>query len=88
MSNTELIVDLALALGKCGIPVEDPFPMETMPTNTSLEGQGKVEMFSGNLASPASWPWLVSLQFENKHFCVGILIEKTWVLTAGHCNVR
>ncbi|KAL7982270.1 hypothetical protein Chor_009868 [Crotalus horridus] len=77
---------IAIEERKCGIPVEDPFPMEA-PINTSLEGEGKVEMFSGNLASPASWPWLVSLQFEKKHFCVGILIEKTWVLTAGHCNV-
>ncbi|XP_058047667.1 ovochymase-1 [Ahaetulla prasina] len=72
---------------KCGIPAEDLFSIEAIPTNTSLEGQSKLELFSGNLASPASWPWLVSLQFENEHFCVGILIEKTWVLTAGHCNV-
>ncbi|KAM6436431.1 LOW QUALITY PROTEIN: ovochymase-1 [Liasis olivaceus] len=73
---------------KCGIPVEEPFSMEAVPANTSLEGQGKVEVFSSNLATPASWPWLVSLQFENKHFCVGILIDKIWVLAAGHCNVN
>ncbi|XP_070612522.1 ovochymase-1 isoform X1 [Erythrolamprus reginae] len=78
---------LATEERKCGIPVEDLFSMEAMPTNTSLEGQSKLELFSGNLTSPVSWPWLVSLQFENKHFCIGILIEKTWVLTAGRCNV-
>ncbi|XP_062990604.1 ovochymase-1 [Elgaria multicarinata webbii] len=72
---------------ECGMPMEDPFPMEEMSEDTSGEEQGKLEVTGGHLGGPTSWPWLVSLQFENKHFCGGLLIGDSWVLAAGHCNV-
>lgn len=30
-------------------------------------------------------PWIVALKKDGKLFCSGVLINKEWVLTAGHC---
>ncbi|KAH0617054.1 hypothetical protein JD844_028658 [Phrynosoma platyrhinos] len=72
---------------KCGIPLEESFLVEEVPGNTSVSEEVKNRMADGSQETLASWPWLVSLQFENQHFCGGILINENWVLTAGHCNV-
>uniref|UniRef100_A0A3B5LGH1 Peptidase S1 domain-containing protein n=1 Tax=Xiphophorus couchianus TaxID=32473 RepID=A0A3B5LGH1_9TELE len=39
----------------------------------------------GQDASPGRWPWQVSIQTNNSHFCGGSLITDQWVLTAAHC---
>uniref|UniRef100_A0AAR2J0T0 Peptidase S1 domain-containing protein n=1 Tax=Pygocentrus nattereri TaxID=42514 RepID=A0AAR2J0T0_PYGNA len=50
------------------------------PLNTKIVG--------GQDASPGSWPWQVSLQTNDFHFCGGSLINSNWVLTAAHCFAR
>ncbi|KAI5097281.1 serine protease 60.2 precursor, partial [Silurus meridionalis] len=35
-----------------------------------------------------SWPWQVSFQENNNHFCGGTLITQNWVLSAAHCLIR
>ncbi|XP_034150908.1 tryptase isoform X2 [Esox lucius] len=49
----------------------------TAPLNTKIVG--------GQDAAPGSWPWQVSLQNDQGHFCGGSLINNGWVLTAAHC---
>ncbi|XP_075881118.1 elastase-1-like [Nelusetta ayraudi] len=46
----------------------------------------------GEVASPNSWPWQVSLQYRSGssyyHTCGGSLIKTGWVMTAAHCVDR
>ncbi|XP_074857006.1 ovochymase-1 [Carettochelys insculpta] len=75
-------------LYKCGTPMVDPFPVDKSAVNMTAarEEPGKPRVVGGSPAPQMSWPWLVSLQYENEHFCGGSLIAEKWVLTAGHCN--
>ncbi|XP_056284923.1 ovochymase-1 [Pseudoliparis swirei] len=49
-------------------------------------GLSVAESSSGS--SSSSWPWQVSLQAGGRHYCSGVLIHHSWVLTARDCRVR
>ncbi|XP_055943490.1 plasminogen-like [Argiope bruennichi] len=60
----------------CGIPAVKPV-------------LDSFRIVGGKKAVPGSWPWQASLRLiantPNSHYCGGVLINKQWVLTAGHC---
>nr|XP_020455945.1 transmembrane protease serine 2-like [Monopterus albus] len=39
----------------------------------------------GQMASPGSWPWQVSLQVAGFHRCGGAIISTSWIVTTAHC---
>uniref|UniRef100_A0A671T049 Peptidase S1 domain-containing protein n=1 Tax=Sinocyclocheilus anshuiensis TaxID=1608454 RepID=A0A671T049_9TELE len=50
---------------------------------SSVDGTFKVENVSE--ASANSWPWHVSLQSHDTHYCSGVLVQPRWVLAPRHC---
>src|SRR5699024_7941468 len=45
-------------------------------------------IIGGDVASPGQFPSIVSITKENQEICMGSIINKKWVLTAGHCIVE
>ncbi|XP_040822083.1 serine protease 55 isoform X1 [Ochotona curzoniae] len=39
----------------------------------------------GSEAGVGEFPWQVSIQSENQHFCGGAILNAQWILTAAHC---
>jgi len=48
---------------------------------------GVDRIFGGEHAKPHSWPWMAALMFDTVStvWCGGTLIDKRWLITAGHC---
>ncbi|XP_054000934.1 chymotrypsin-like elastase family member 2A isoform X1 [Hylaeus anthracinus] len=85
---------------KCGCPAASHRQPRAIPTkgsgrnNTFDEENVAVttgRIFNGKPSKRGSWPWQVSLQLLHPkmgfigHWCGGVLIEPTWVVTAAHC---
>ncbi|WP_228564922.1 serine protease [Myxococcus sp. AB036A] len=77
-------VVVAVSLLGCGGPEVERDPVDTI-------SQMDQEIVGGFEARPHSFPWIVSLQQGNSHFCGGALVrvglkeETDIVLTAAHC---
>ncbi|XP_069735534.1 transmembrane protease serine 12-like [Phaenicophaeus curvirostris] len=56
-----------------------------------LNGPGGSRIVGGHEARTGAWPWAVSLQHSYspgrfRHICGGVLVNRSFVLTAGHCT--
>ncbi|XP_045549629.1 uncharacterized protein [Salmo salar] len=47
--------------------------------------QPRSRIVGGSPAPPGSWPWLVNLQLDEGLMCGGVLVDRSWVVTAAHC---
>ena len=62
---------------------DKPVPLEPIDATSKILG--------GVQAAPGAWPWIAALLYANDsnvfsaQFCSGVLIDKSWVLTAAHC---
>ncbi|HUF60739.1 MAG TPA: serine protease [Verrucomicrobiales bacterium] len=64
---------------------------------TRLSGEGNgfpripEKLVGGNPAEPGAYPWMASLRRvqagggNSGHYCAGVLVHPSWVLTAAHC---
>lgn len=39
----------------------------------------------GKESEQGSWPWQAAVFINGKHYCGGVLVNKKWIVTAGHC---
>ncbi|RXM99788.1 Acetylcholine receptor subunit gamma [Acipenser ruthenus] len=49
--------------------------------------QPRSRIMGGSPAALGGWPWLVSLQLDGGMMCGGVLVDRSWVLTAAHCFI-
>jgi len=53
--------------------------------NCGISKVSQSRIVNGDEAKPGSWPWMVSLKMNGRHFCGGTIISPKWVMTASHC---
>ncbi|XP_023375424.1 serine protease 55 [Pteropus vampyrus] len=52
----------------------------------TFEGGPQYSRIIGGIeAEVGEFPWLVSIQAGNEHFCGGTIIDEWWIVTAAHC---
>ncbi|KAL2761627.1 serine protease 55 isoform 2 precursor, partial [Daubentonia madagascariensis] len=63
-----------------------PCPARGCGERPAFEGRTRYSRIIGGLeAEVGEFPWQVSIQARNEHFCGGAILDQWWILTAAHC---
>lgn len=79
----------SMQVKKCGQAEVKPCNLDQASISfETSDPSGELRVVNLMEACEHSWPWQVSLQSEENHYCSGTLLDERWVLTARHCRAE
>ncbi|KAA0720643.1 Polyserase-2 [Triplophysa tibetana] len=72
----------------CGQAKVDPCQLPNGLAQVVPVEDGTFKVDNVSEACPHSWPWQVSLQSHDLHYCSGVLLHHSWVLAPRHCVAK